>query len=277
MAGDWIKFEHTTSDKPEVVRMATLLRIDQDAVVGKLLRVWVWADLNSVDGKTVGITEAFVDRITCRRGFAAAMRAVGWLHGDDGSLSFANFSRHNGATAKSRAIDNRKKSARRERDKCPENVPDTGGQNEGQNGEQKGGPEKRREEKSMIDPAPAGADAVGKADGQTQKPPPQPRERNPLFDALAVIDGCADLAQLTRSAGARIGSALAEIQKACPGLTVGELQRRAANYPSVMPEGSTLTAKALAANWARCDQAAAKTVDKPRRAENLPEWMTQTV
>ena len=38
MAGDWIKVEHTTPDKPEVVKLADMIGIDQDAVVGKLLR-----------------------------------------------------------------------------------------------------------------------------------------------------------------------------------------------------------------------------------------------
>jgi len=39
MAGDWIKLEHTTPDKPEVFAMADTLGIDPDAVTGKLCRV----------------------------------------------------------------------------------------------------------------------------------------------------------------------------------------------------------------------------------------------
>ena len=44
MAGDWLKFEKVTMDKPEVFEMAGILGIDPDAVVGKLLRVWSWFD-----------------------------------------------------------------------------------------------------------------------------------------------------------------------------------------------------------------------------------------
>lgn len=44
MAGDWIKFELTTLDKPEVCQLADLAGIDPDAVVGKLMRVWGWFD-----------------------------------------------------------------------------------------------------------------------------------------------------------------------------------------------------------------------------------------
>jgi hypothetical protein len=39
MAGNWIKFDTSTSDKPEVWAIAESLGIDPDAVVGKLLRV----------------------------------------------------------------------------------------------------------------------------------------------------------------------------------------------------------------------------------------------
>lgn len=108
MAGDWIKFEATTPDKPEVVQMAAKLGIDQDAVIGKLLRLWVWADQNSVDGNAATVTSAFLDRLAFCQNFAIAMRDVGWLIGDDGALTFPNFDRHNGKTAKARAIGNRR-------------------------------------------------------------------------------------------------------------------------------------------------------------------------
>jgi len=115
----WIKIETTTPDKPEVVRMAAALRIDQDAVVGKLVRLWAWADANTVDGANVGVTLAFVDRITAQKGFARAMQAVGWLTGTDGELHFPGFDRHNGNTAKARAETNRRVADHRERNKQP--------------------------------------------------------------------------------------------------------------------------------------------------------------
>ena len=81
MAGDWIKVEHVTPDKPEAVRMARLLTMDQDMVVGKLLRLWVWADQNTIEGETLGVTDAFIDRLCHCAGFAAALRARRWLYG----------------------------------------------------------------------------------------------------------------------------------------------------------------------------------------------------
>lgn len=112
MAGDWIKFDVTTPDKPEVVQMAAALGIDQDAVVGKLLRVWTWADQNTItcdgDRNAVTVTEQFLDRLTFCQGFAKAMVKVGWLLGSDGGYLFPNFDRHNGKTAKDRAQTNRR-------------------------------------------------------------------------------------------------------------------------------------------------------------------------
>ena len=108
MAGDWIKVEHTTPDKPEVVKLADMLGIDQDAVVGKLLRLWIWADQQSVSGNAITVTNSFLDRLVFCPGFAAGLVKVGWLNGRNGLLSIPNFDRHNGQTAKNRANTNRR-------------------------------------------------------------------------------------------------------------------------------------------------------------------------
>lgn len=144
MAGDWIKFEHSTPDKPEVIRLAAELGIDHDAVVGKLLRLWIWADQQSVDGNGLGVTKAFLDRITSCQGFADALIKVGWLTAKDDSLSLPNFARHNGQTAKNRAIS-------ADRVKRFRNGPTV----------TKALPEKRREEKRETAPQPPEGAAGG--------------------------------------------------------------------------------------------------------------------
>lgn len=113
MAGDWIKFEHVTPDKPEVVKLSSVLGVDQDAVVGKLARLWIWADQNSIDGNDVSVTDSFIDRITFCSGFAIALRNVGWLTGKNGCLTLPNFDRHNGKSSKNRATTNRRVSKHR--------------------------------------------------------------------------------------------------------------------------------------------------------------------
>jgi hypothetical protein len=136
MAGDWIKVDCTTPDKPEVVAMATFLKIDQDAVVGKCIRLWVWANQQSVDGNALNVTDSFIDRLTYCPGFSLALRHVGWLDGRDSRLSIPNFDRHNGQPAKTRALTKDRVGKTRNASECnAETVT-------------KPLPEKRREEKS---------------------------------------------------------------------------------------------------------------------------------
>lgn len=107
MAGDWIKIETVTPDKPEVMRLADVLGLDQDAVLGKLVRLWAWADAHTTDGTALSVTERALDRVVFCAGFAAALRQVGWLEGRDAALRLPNFDRHNGQSAKKRAETNR--------------------------------------------------------------------------------------------------------------------------------------------------------------------------
>lgn len=147
MSFHWIKVETNTPDKPEVIAMARVLRLkDPDTVTGKLLRVWAWADANSVDGHNLSITPEFIDRITACRGFARAMQAVGWLqHGENGLLSFPGFERHNGESAKKRAMESRKKQRQRGTKAGQE-----AGQMSRSEGGQNGGPEKEKEKNSTT-------------------------------------------------------------------------------------------------------------------------------
>lgn len=119
MAGEWIKVGHATPDKPEVMQIATTLSIEPEQVMGHLLRVWIWADQQSLNGHALNVTENDVDRISRHAGVASAMRKVGWLRGENGALSFPKFDRHNGESSKKRALAaerKRKERSRSERD-----------------------------------------------------------------------------------------------------------------------------------------------------------------
>lgn len=115
MAGEWMKIELSLPDKPEVHRIAGILGIDPDAVVGKLLRVWAWFDQHTENGNAHGVTYSFIDRITCVSGFAEAMCLSGWLEQNDMVLSLPKFDRHSSQSAKTRATtSNRVKKHRKE-------------------------------------------------------------------------------------------------------------------------------------------------------------------
>ncbi|MBL9132591.1 MAG: hypothetical protein JNG86_15405, partial [Verrucomicrobiaceae bacterium] len=100
----WIKIETITPDKPEICAIATTLRMDADAVLGKLVRLWSWVEVNQVKSDDLGVTKDFLDKLVSRKGFAAAVMAAGWLQEKDGRLSLPNLHRHNGGQAKVRAL-----------------------------------------------------------------------------------------------------------------------------------------------------------------------------
>ena len=104
MAGDWLKMEASTPDKPEVLAItASMGWDDPDLTVGKLFRVWRWFDQQTTNGNAFGVTATLLDRIVGVSGFANAMQKVGWLVVSDSGLELPNFDKHNGATAKSRS------------------------------------------------------------------------------------------------------------------------------------------------------------------------------
>jgi hypothetical protein len=143
MAGDWIKIEHGLPSKPEVMQMATILGIDEMAVVGHLVCFWSWVSTNLSLNCPLAIgTKRGLDRVANRDGFVDAMVSVGWLtEVEPGKYEIPNYDHHLSKSAKTRANEQKKKAMSRKVSRfCPENVPDQSGQNRG--------PEKRREEKS---------------------------------------------------------------------------------------------------------------------------------
>lgn len=109
MAGDWLKVEISTPEKAETMAITAAMGWDDiDLTVGKLFRVWRWFDQQTIGGNAPGVNSALLDRIAGATGFADAMQSVGWLVIDENGISLPNFDRHNGETAKSRALTSRR-------------------------------------------------------------------------------------------------------------------------------------------------------------------------
>ena len=114
MAGDWIKLQHVTPDKPEIYRIAAELGVTPEDAFGRCCRVWIWADQQSLNGHALSVTNVTLDSVARRDGFATALLASGWLVSNhDGTISFPNFTRHNGETAKNRALAAERKAKQR--------------------------------------------------------------------------------------------------------------------------------------------------------------------
>lgn len=106
MAGDWIKLEKCSPNKPEVMRLARMWGIPQDQAFGVLARFWIWLDDACVDGVVDGVASHEIDDMMRFPGFAQGLRAVGWLEIDEDYLRIRvpNFDKHNSETSKKRAL-----------------------------------------------------------------------------------------------------------------------------------------------------------------------------
>lgn len=124
MAGEWIKMETCLIDKPEVFQLSEILGMDSFSIVGRLHVLWSWADRHTLSGNGISVTNVTIDKITNCTGFADALRKVCWLEGRDGLLSFPNFERHNGQTAKNRALTNDRVSRLRNARSVTESLPE---------------------------------------------------------------------------------------------------------------------------------------------------------
>lgn len=150
MAGDWIKVEQATLDKPEVLRTADLLGVDRRYALGLYLDFWVWLDKNlsgSCPDFVRNMSKKSLDDVLRCQGFAACLELIGWAKFDEqtGTMHIVNAERHNGTTAKSRALD-----AKRKKDKRHENVRETSGSKPDKNRTRE---EKRREDRTPVVPA----------------------------------------------------------------------------------------------------------------------------
>ena len=95
--------------------IATQLKVDPDLVVGKLVRLWSWAEVNRIDGNEMNVTFEFIDKVVGKRGFGAALEKAGWIKEVGDRLQFPNFGRHNGPTGKGRALTAQRVSRHRDR------------------------------------------------------------------------------------------------------------------------------------------------------------------
>lgn len=122
MAGDWIKWQRGLARKPEVLRMCAKLGRSRHEIAGLLMEVWEWTDEQVADpdpdGHAIvriesGQARAFIDHLTGLLGFADAMSAENWILFRSAHVVFPNWGRHNGKSAKRRALDaERKRSGR---------------------------------------------------------------------------------------------------------------------------------------------------------------------
>ena len=119
MAGDWIKVEMETPDKPEIGYIARFCGVTTDMAFSAWFRLWCWLDRQTDNGEVRFFAPEDADRIARLPGIGNALssdQGCGWItfHARGGSI--VNWDRHNGNNAKKRALSNRRKVDWRERE-----------------------------------------------------------------------------------------------------------------------------------------------------------------
>jgi hypothetical protein len=140
MAGDWIKVRVDLLEDANVLHLSDILGTDDPTTVGLLVRFWAWIDRQTADGTGIRVSRQRLDKLVGREGFTSGLLTIGWLEGEDGNFQVPNFERHNGNSAKARALESEAKRFRRASDKLSDKTSDKKGENVR--------PEKRREEKN---------------------------------------------------------------------------------------------------------------------------------
>ncbi len=116
MAGDWIKMRHELLDSPKVVRLAKILKVNLMAARGLVWTWLAWCDRQTTDGET-GLTLEEIDSLLGFRGCAKALVEIGWLsESEEGTERVVEFAKHNGESAKQRALNAVRNTKYRKRD-----------------------------------------------------------------------------------------------------------------------------------------------------------------
>lgn len=111
----WIPMRTDLEDDPAVIAIAATVGLPEDHVVGKLHRLWSWANEQTRNGNARGVTENWIDNKVRCAGFARAMSAQGWLSVTERGVSFPKFDSWNSQSAKERAVTARRVAKHRSR------------------------------------------------------------------------------------------------------------------------------------------------------------------
>lgn len=83
---DWIKVDHVTPSKPEIVRIAASCKKSREWALGCMVKMWIWFDAHTSDGVSRGLVlDHLASAIGIPRQALVAALQVGWLvqEGDD--------------------------------------------------------------------------------------------------------------------------------------------------------------------------------------------------
>jgi hypothetical protein len=113
---DWLKVEKSTPLKPEIRQIARACGCSRGEAFAGWFRLWaVFDDLVDANGWLNNYSQSDADEDAGLDGIAKALEDVGWLVWGPTGVSITNWSRHNGTSAKQRALTARRVAAYRRR------------------------------------------------------------------------------------------------------------------------------------------------------------------
>lgn len=100
----WIKVETRTPYKPEIDRIMVMCKCGRAEAFLGMFQFYCWADQVTEDGRIEFLTKQVADQRSGLKGFGEALGDVGWVVFDAKGGTIQNYERHNGKSAKKRAL-----------------------------------------------------------------------------------------------------------------------------------------------------------------------------
>ena len=113
MAGDWLKVEKVTPDKPEMRQIARQCGCTRGDAFAAWFRLWSYFDVTTANGEVPFFGADDADEEARLPGIGEALADAGWLVFHPGGCTIVNWDRHNGENAKQRALAHERKRKQR--------------------------------------------------------------------------------------------------------------------------------------------------------------------
>ena len=111
---NWIKVNSNLRTSPKLVTVASRLSVTPVTALGAICTAWMLADEHAGEsGLLKHINLQTLDGMIGVDGLAEAMAFVGWLEETEDGVQFVDYQEHNGSTAKTRALAQRRQSRKR--------------------------------------------------------------------------------------------------------------------------------------------------------------------
>ena len=111
---NWIKVNSNLRTSPKLVTVASRLSVTPVTALGAICTAWMLADEHAGEsGLLKHINLQTLDTMIGVDGLAEAMAFVGWLEETEDGVQFVDYQEHNGSTAKTRALAQRRQSRKR--------------------------------------------------------------------------------------------------------------------------------------------------------------------